>query len=148
MVCHTDGPLAYSVRTVVSRPPRASKNHLFNSLLRVTNTRAPRITCITRDVLFVLSVLQASLDDVDDIEGLLELDEEKDVMIITDENEMGQVRPLTRQRCILFWLNRNSQAGGRLRAKPQLTLDRISVARRPLPYPLNSESIPRLNGSS
>lgn len=34
---------------------------------------------------------------MDDIEGLLELDEEKDVMIITDENEMGQVRPLTRQ---------------------------------------------------
>lgn len=31
---------------------------------------------------------------MDDIEGLLELDEEKEVMIITDENEMGQVRPL------------------------------------------------------
>lgn len=35
---------------------------------------------------------------MEDIEGLLELDEEKEVMIITDENEMGQVRPLTRQR--------------------------------------------------
>ncbi|CAM9538396.1 unnamed protein product, partial [Hapterophycus canaliculatus] len=35
---------------------------------------------------------EASLDEVESIEGLLEVDDEMDVMIISDENEMGQVQ--------------------------------------------------------
>ncbi|CAM9110511.1 unnamed protein product [Ectocarpus sp. 12 AP-2014] len=35
---------------------------------------------------------EASLDEVESMEGLLELDETMDVMIISDENEMGQVQ--------------------------------------------------------
>ena len=37
-------------------------------------------------------VLKASLDEVESMEGLLELDDKMQVMIISDENEMGQVR--------------------------------------------------------
>lgn len=36
--------------------------------------------------------LKASLDEVESIEGLIELDDKMQVMIISDENEMGQVR--------------------------------------------------------
>lgn len=35
---------------------------------------------------------EASLDEVENIEGILELEDEKEVMIISDENEMGQVQ--------------------------------------------------------
>lgn len=39
--------------------------------------------------------LQASLDEVESMEGLLELDDTMKVMIISDENEMGQVHTAT-----------------------------------------------------
>lgn len=43
-------------------------------------------------LLLIYFCIQASLDEVENIEGILELDEEKEVMIISDENEMGQVK--------------------------------------------------------
>lgn len=36
--------------------------------------------------------VKASLDEVESMDGLIELDDTMDVMIISDENEMGQVR--------------------------------------------------------
>lgn len=45
--------------------------------------------------------LKASLDEVDNMASLLEVDNEIDVMIISDENEMGQVRRM-RWLCHLF----------------------------------------------
>lgn len=35
---------------------------------------------------------QLSLEDVEDIESMLEVDQEIEAMIISDENDMGQVR--------------------------------------------------------
>lgn len=40
---------------------------------------------------------EASLQDVDNIEKFIELDEERDVMIISEENDMGQVQVSTRR---------------------------------------------------
>lgn len=39
--------------------------------------------------------MKASLDEVESMEGLLELDDTMKVMIISDENEMGQVCAMT-----------------------------------------------------
>ncbi len=49
---------------------------------------------------FPRGVLKASLDDVESMEGLLELDDTMPVMIISDENEMGQVRQFLRRFCV------------------------------------------------
>lgn len=40
------------------------------------------------------SILKASLQDVEAIENFLGLDEEREVMIISEENDMGQVGKL------------------------------------------------------
>lgn len=40
----------------------------------------------------VVTESKVSLEEVEDIETVLQLDDEIEVMIISDENEMGQVR--------------------------------------------------------
>lgn len=68
------------------------------AFLRVTRSPCTQIRALSLIcsylLIFLLGVvvLKASLDEVESMEGLLELDDKMQVMIISDENEMGQVR--------------------------------------------------------
>lgn len=61
---------------------------IFSSSVRNILIISPFFCCCPR------GGLKASLDEVESIEGLIELDDKMQVMIISDENEMGQVRSL------------------------------------------------------
>lgn len=70
--------------------------------LKTISTRAFRRSHLpTYDVKYVAMETKVSLEEVEDIETALQLDDEIEVMIISDENEMGQVRRIKQiDRCV------------------------------------------------